>query len=155
MIWTYGRSLCWYRRPFPINLTFCQLRPSVDYKTRDRLQKCTSMSKNKRKKGKSRQAPPGILWLILEQFKTVVHAANVAAGAGTLVMSGQENKGKVCTRHENVSSIRSEINFEVNAILADTDLLQIHDIFMEVIFINFLRTARTPKLLLYDLISWT
>lgn len=62
-------------------------------------------------------------------------------GAGTLVMSGQENKGKVCTRHENVSSIRSEINFEVNAILADTDLLQIHDIFMEVIFSNFLRMA--------------
>lgn len=63
-----------------------------------------------------------------------MHAASAAAGAGALVMSGQENKGKVCTRHGNVSGIRSEINFEINAILADTDLLQIHDVFIEVIF---------------------
>lgn len=66
-----------------------------------------------------------------------MHAASVAAGAGAFIMSGQENKGKVCTRHGNVSGIRSEINFEVNAMLADTDLLQIHDVFIEMIFMNF------------------
>jgi len=64
-------------------------------------------------------------------------------------MSGQENKGKVCTRHENVSGIRLEINFEVNAILADTDLLQIHDIFIEVIFMNFCVYMAHRNCLLY------
>lgn len=50
---------------------------------------------------------------------------------GASVMSGQENKGKVCTRRENVFGIRSasETNFEVNVVLANTDLLQAHGIF--------------------------
>lgn len=79
----------------------------------------------------------------------MVYAANVFAGAGAFVMSGQENKGKVCTRHENVSGIRLEINFEVNAILVDTDLLQIHDIFIEVIFMNFCVYMAHRNCLLY------
>lgn len=56
---------------------------------------------------------------------------------GTSVTSGQENKGKVCTRRENVPGIRSasETNFEVNVGLANTDLLQTHGALIEVMII--------------------
>lgn len=73
------------------------------------------------------------LRLILKRFKTDGNSCSECGygGMGASVMSGQENKGKVCTRHENVFGIRSasETNFEVNIVLANTDLSQAHGIF--------------------------
>lgn len=65
-----------------------------------------------------------------------------AWGLEAFVMSGQKNKGKVCAKREDVSGIRlaSEINFEVNAILANTDLFQTHGIFIEVLIMNTQRS---------------
>jgi len=68
--------------------------------------------------------------LILEQLKTIA-----VVDKEKPVKSGQENKGKVCTRRRNVSGI-VETNFKVGAVLAnDINLLRIY-IFIEVMNLN-------------------
>jgi len=65
--------------------------------------------------------------LILEQLETIAVVDKEKS-----VKSGQENKGKVCTRRRNVFGI-VETNFK-GAVLANINLLQIH--FIEVANLN-------------------